>query len=118
MILILAGFATRLWTVSIPPFEGRLAWRQYDTAPIARNIAEGQFRVFYPQIDWRGNSPGYVESEFQIYTALVAVLYRLFTVRPSLAEVLDYRYSPLFIGPEGPLYRLEPLPEDIVGEHR
>jgi hypothetical protein len=77
MLLLLMGTVSRVTTLWIPPFEGPFAWRQYDTAAIARNFSEGPFQILYPQIDWRGNSPGYVESEFPLYPAIVAVLYRV-----------------------------------------
>lgn len=34
--------------------------------------------ILYPKVDWRGNSPGYAEAEFQLYNFLVAILYSLF----------------------------------------
>jgi hypothetical protein len=89
ILIILAGAFARLLTLTIPPFEDPHSWRQYDTAAIARNFAEGQFHILYPQIDWRGNSPGYVESEFQIYTATVAALYRLFGVHEWLGVAVN-----------------------------
>lgn len=88
-LLLLAGVSARLLTLTIPAFEDPHAWRQYDTAAVARNFAEGQFRILYPQIDWRGNSPGYVESEFPIYTATVAILYRLFGVHEWLGGAVN-----------------------------
>jgi 4-amino-4-deoxy-L-arabinose transferase-like glycosyltransferase len=89
ILIILAGAFARLLTLTIPAFEDPYSWRQYDTAAIARNFAEGQFHILYPQIDWRGNSPGYVESEFQIYTATVAALYRLFGVHEWLGGAVN-----------------------------
>ena len=88
-LLVLAGISARLLTLTIPAFQDPHAWRQYDTAAIARNFAEGPFHILYPQVDWRGNSPGYVESEFQIYTATVAVLYRLFGVHEWLGGAVN-----------------------------
>jgi 4-amino-4-deoxy-L-arabinose transferase-like glycosyltransferase len=53
-------------------------WRQADTASIARNFLNGGFNLFYPQINWGGNGPGYVEAEFQLYPFIVALLYKVF----------------------------------------
>src|SRR5258705_12421397 len=64
-------------------------YRQYDTAALARNFAEESLNVFYPRVDWRGNSPGYVEVEFQAFTLPVALLYRVFGVHEWLARMLN-----------------------------
>ncbi len=45
-------------------------WRQADTQAIARNLAFEEFAPHRPRIDWRGDGPGYVETEAQIYPAL------------------------------------------------
>lgn len=50
-------------------------WRLADTASIARNFAENGMRLFYPQINWGGAGPGYVETEFQLLTWLAAACY-------------------------------------------
>lgn len=50
-------------------------WRQADTAAIARNFARFGHRLFYPQIDWGGAGPGYVEAEFQLFPWVTSLLY-------------------------------------------
>jgi len=66
------------------PIIGVHAWRQADTAAMARNFYRMQlshpglnnlWRFFYPQVDWGGG--GYAETEFPIYPAIVSWLYRL-----------------------------------------
>lgn len=52
-------------------------WRQSDTASMARNFWSSGYHLFFPQIDWGGAGPGYVESEFPAYPFAVALLYRL-----------------------------------------
>jgi hypothetical protein len=47
-------------------------WRQADTQAIARNLAFEEFAPLYPRIDWRGDGPGYVETEWQLYPTLIA----------------------------------------------
>ena len=47
-------------------------WRQADTQAIARNLAFEDFAPLSPRIDWRGDGPGYVETELQLYPTLVA----------------------------------------------
>ncbi len=51
-----------------------MCWRQADTQTIAINFMEPGSNIFYPQINWRGDGPGYVEAEFQIYTYAAAQL--------------------------------------------
>jgi hypothetical protein len=46
-------------------------WRQADTQAIARNFAFEEFNPLRPRIDWRGDGPGYVETEWQLYAALI-----------------------------------------------
>lgn len=48
-------------------------WRQADTQAIARNFVEEEFAPQAPRIDWRGDGPGYVETEAQIYPTLIAI---------------------------------------------
>jgi len=87
-LLIPLGVSQRLYRIEVPPF-GHHSWRQYDTAAIARNFHEGTMNILYPQIDWRGSSPGYVEVEFQAYSYLVAALYRVFGLHEWLGSLLN-----------------------------
>jgi hypothetical protein len=101
-LILLLGAAARLYRVT-GPFPDRHYYRQFDTAAIARNLAEDSLNLFYPQVDWRGSSPGYVEVEFQAYTFLVAALYRVFGVHEWLARILNLF---LYAGTAILLYRL------------
>jgi hypothetical protein len=51
-------------------------WRQADTQAIARNLAFEEFAPLAPRIDWRGDGPGYVETELQLYPTLIAIAMR------------------------------------------
>jgi hypothetical protein len=51
-------------------------WRQADTQAIARNFAFEEFAPLSPRNDWRGDGPGYVETELQLYPAMIAVAMR------------------------------------------
>lgn len=64
------------WVVARPEHIAAdwMAWRQTDTQAIARNFAGEEFHPLWPRIDWRGAGPGYVETEFQLYTSGVAAL--------------------------------------------
>lgn len=95
-IILLLALVLRLYHITFP-VGGWHSWRQADTAAIAKNFYENGYNIFYPQIDWGGNSIGYVESEFQLYPFLVSVFYtitgvndiwgRLFSILFSLATI-------------------------------
>lgn len=74
-IILLLGASLRLLWIKTPLLDGH-RWRQVDTAAIARNLYEGGFQLFHPQVDWGGH-PGYVEAEFPVLPAIAAVLYHL-----------------------------------------
>jgi hypothetical protein len=75
-LLTLALWALAQWLFARPPsiaadWQG---WRQADTQAIALNFRDSGHAIFYPQIDWRGDGAGFVETEFQLYTYLTALL--------------------------------------------
>jgi 4-amino-4-deoxy-L-arabinose transferase-like glycosyltransferase len=58
------------------PYVDRWSWRQSDVAAIARNFEQNGFHFAYPQIDWVGNAPGYVGTEFPILPFVAAICYK------------------------------------------
>src|SRR5262249_5518555 len=88
VVLVLSGALARLYQIDVPLIDAH-SFRQCDTAAIARNFHEESLNILYPRIDWRGNSAGYVESEFPIYTVLVALLYRTFGLHEWLGRALN-----------------------------
>src|SRR5436189_6026438 len=58
------------------PYVDRWSWRQSDVAAIARNFEQNGFHFAYPQIDWAGNAPGYVGTEFPILPFVAAICYK------------------------------------------
>ena len=50
---------------------------------------ENGYNFLYPQIDWGGNSPGYVETEFPVYSFVVALFYKIFGVHEFLGRLLS-----------------------------
>ncbi|MFZ2323883.1 MAG: hypothetical protein WAV89_09315 [Ignavibacteriaceae bacterium] len=54
-----------------------MGWRQADTQTIARNFLKPGSNIFYPQINWGGTGPGVVESEFQLYTFIIAQIMKV-----------------------------------------
>ena len=108
-LILLGALALRLHQIN-SPILGYHSWRQADTAAIARNFHEHGYNILYPQIDWGGNSPGYVETEFQIYPFAVALLYRVFGVREVLGRLLSVLFSLVSI------YALYLLVRSIIDE--
>jgi len=73
VLILVIGALLRLYKIDLDIY----GWREADTAAMARNYYENGFRFVYPQIDWGGRSPGYVECEFPIYPYVVSLLYKL-----------------------------------------
>lgn len=89
LVIILAiGVALRLYGFTASILDHHFL-RQVDTAALARNFAEEGMDLFHPRVDWRGASSGAVEAEFQIYTYMIAILYRLFGEHIELARSLN-----------------------------
>jgi len=62
------------------PFVDEWSWRQSDVAAIARNYFTGGFHFARPQIDWAGEQPGFVGTEFPILPFVAALAYKIFGV--------------------------------------
>lgn len=86
--LLLAVLGVRLFHLD-SPIIGYTAWRQADTAAVARNFHENGHDLLRPQIDWGGAGSGYVEMEFPFYSYLVAQAYRLTGVREWWGRLLS-----------------------------
>ena len=81
--VLLVGALLRLAYVD-RPFDYRLAhpWRQSDYLAVTRNFAREGLDIRYPRVDWRGDTPGFVEMELPVVPWLGAVIYR--TSGPSV----------------------------------
>lgn len=86
--LALLALALRCYGLTSPLLDYH-SWRQADTAAIARNYAANGYRLLYPQVDWGGLTPGYVESEFPLYSYSLALLYGMFGVHEWLGRALS-----------------------------
>ena len=75
VVIILAALVVRLIGID-QPFVDPWSWRQSDVAAIARNFLENGFHFTRPQIDWAGNEPGFVGTEFPILPFLAALFYK------------------------------------------
>jgi 4-amino-4-deoxy-L-arabinose transferase-like glycosyltransferase len=69
------------------PYIDHWSWRQSDVAAIARNFLQNGFRFVYPQIDWAGNAPGYVGTEFPILPFIAAVCYKFAGVHEWICRI-------------------------------
>ena len=91
-IVLSVGLTVRLIEIDAPLIDHQ-AWRQTDTAAIARNFFQEEFNIFYPRIDWRGTTPGYVETNFPLFPFLVACGYQVIN---SPQEWIGRLFSALF----------------------
>ena len=107
--ILIFSFLIRLYHINFP-VSGWHSWRQSDTASIAKNFYENSYKILYPQIDWGGNTPGYVESEFQLYPFIVSLFYGVFGVSDFYGRFLSVLFS-LFT-----IYGLYLLVRKIISE--
>jgi 4-amino-4-deoxy-L-arabinose transferase-like glycosyltransferase len=75
LFIVVAALVVRLIEID-QPFIDPWSWRQSDVAAIARNFLENGFHFRRPQIDWAGNQPGYVGTEFPVLPFVAALAYR------------------------------------------
>ncbi len=112
LLLLIVGTLLRL-VYAARPFDQRImtSWRQADYVQIARNYDREGMNILYPRIDWRGNSPGYVEAEFPLVPWLGAAMYRIFGYHENLLRVAPCVFSILTLFLFGWLARKE-LPQE------
>lgn len=77
------------------PFDGSVvdAWRECDVAGIARNFHREGMNILEPRIDWRGDGPGLVESEFPVFPWTMAAFYRVVGEHPLVGRSLAFLFS-------------------------
>src|SRR5882672_6950515 len=85
-IICVLAVAARLIFID-QPYVDHWSWRQSDVAAIARNFLQNGFRFGYPQIDWAGNAPGYVGTEFPILPFIAAVCYKFAGVHEWIGRI-------------------------------
>jgi hypothetical protein len=80
LAVLLVGWSILLWTMLRPPelVSDWNGWRQADTQTIALNFTRPGAQLLFPQISWGGDGPGYVETELQLYTKIVALTMGVF----------------------------------------
>jgi 4-amino-4-deoxy-L-arabinose transferase-like glycosyltransferase len=90
--ILALGLALRLYGIHDPILD-HPGWRQGDEASIARNFAQLQDNILYPQTDYDGPPPNYVELELQIVPFAAAALYRVFGVHEIFARLIVVAFS-------------------------
>ena len=75
------------------PLLDHPGWRQGDEASIARNFATLQYDIFYPQTNYNGPPPNYVELELQIVPFLAATAYKLFGLHEVAGRLITIAFS-------------------------
>ncbi len=86
------GAALRLHGIHNPILD-HPNWRQGDTANIARNFYRLNGNILYPQTNYDGPPPHYVELELQIVPYLAASLYHFFGIHPIFGRLLTLGFS-------------------------
>ena len=86
IVIWIASVAVRLIFIN-QPYVDHWSWRQTDVAAIARNFLQNGFRFGYPQIDWAGNAPGYVGTEFPILPFTAALCYKFAGVHEWIGRI-------------------------------
>ncbi len=87
LLITLAGLIPRYYRLDKPLLIFH-AWRQCDTAAIARNIYRNGFDFLHPRIDYRGNGANIAETECQIYGLIVAVFYGLLGEKEAIGRTV------------------------------
>ena len=89
LLLLTGGVALRCASVWRPiDYTTTSPWRESDLGMIARNFWRGEMNILYPQIDWRRDTPGYVESELPALPWLMAAGYCAFGYHEEIGRVL------------------------------
>lgn len=87
-LVLLVGAVLRLSAVTRPLDDRLLApWREADHLQVARNFYRGGLDVLHPQIDWRGDQPGYAEMELPILPWVGALAARVVGWHEALLRV-------------------------------
>lgn len=91
LLIFIFVFSIRLICISNPPLD-MSSWRQVDTDSIARNFLRLRFNIFYPQLNYDGPPPNYVQLEFQVTTFIISLLYRTFGISPILGRAVPIAF--------------------------
>jgi Dolichyl-phosphate-mannose-protein mannosyltransferase len=96
LALLCLGISLRLIDIS-RPFVGEWSWRQADVAMIAENFYHNGFNIFYPQINWAGDHPGYVGTEFPLVPFIASLFYVFFGVHEWIGRSVSVFFFALSV---------------------
>lgn len=79
IVLAIMGlfFLFHFISITAPPLDTH-AWRQADTAAVARNFAEESANIFYPRVDIRQEFSGITGMEFPLYNYTIFIVNKIF----------------------------------------
>src|SRR2546426_4009963 len=102
LFVVLVGIGLRFAYVNRPlGHQLQASWRQADEVQLARNFYRDGMNIFYPRIDWQGDTPGYVEMEVPLLPWVAALLYHIFGYHeeflPMLSAILETASLLLFV---------------------
>jgi hypothetical protein len=118
LALLVGGATLRLAWVDRPlDHRMRAPWRQADYTQIARNFWREDARLCHPRIDWRRDTPGFVEMELPLLPWLAGMIDRVAgyheAILRGLSALLEIGSLLLFAGlarrllpPEGALFAI------------
>ncbi len=92
VLIVVAGLGLRLYHLHNPILD-HPAWRQGDESAIARNFLELHNNILYPQTDYDGPPPNYVELELQVVPYAAAQAYRWFGVHEVFERLVVIIFS-------------------------
>ena len=90
-VLISVAVLIRLIKIS-QPFIDHWSWRQCDVAMIAENFYLNGFNIFYPEMSYTGNLPGYVGTEFPLLPFIASLFYLVFGIQEWVGRSISVMF--------------------------
>jgi len=92
LLILFIAVVIRVYSINAPPI-GVHQWRQTQTAMIAQNYYENGYKFFYPQINWAGGTEGYAETDFPVFSFVVALGYAVFGDHDWVGRIFSVVFS-------------------------
>ncbi|MDA8443316.1 MAG: glycosyltransferase family 39 protein [Peptococcaceae bacterium] len=96
-LILLLGIAIRCYGITAPLLDTQ-AWRQADTASMAANFVQHGFWPPFPQLNYDGPPPNYVELEFPLIPLLTALVWQVVGQYDIIARAIVIAFSGLTLG--------------------
>ncbi len=75
------------------PLVDVFSWRQASTAMMADNYYRTSWNIFFPEVSWTGPGPNYQGREFQTFSYLTALLYKVFGQHEAIGRALSAAFG-------------------------